>query len=1097
MREALDRLAEMTAAERDAFLGRAHTPPIAPVAEQELAGPELAGPGQAHQLFLDQLWSGDGAPYVVPFALRLTGTLSVPALRQALDDVAARHQVLACRFRFQNGTAMSIPGQPPELSVVEVPGATHAEREREALVYAERRARLRFDLENDPVARIELISLAPNDNLLLWIVHHIAADGWSVGVLMQELSAAYRARSVGTVPVLPPLPLRFADFAAWQWLRLDAADDRIAAYRTRLAGSAPASVPTDHPRSAVPTFNGESISFRLPTTTATGLRELAQRRGSTLFPIMLAALHALVARHSGRDDAVLGVVVSGRAQPGTDALIGPFANTLPLRIDATDNPRFSELVDRAQDAILTGLDDQDLPFGSLVERLGGARDISRNPLYQVLFSMGSLPLGDAEMPVTSELSLRPMTFCNNTARVDLELTVEQSSDGLGGRLDYNTDLYDRSSAERLLDQYATLLTAIVADPDLPTRRYPLYSEVTSVEVLQAAAVHARPEITTTFGEMFARQVSQRPQAAAVRCDGAVLTFAELDAASDAVATAIKGRTSGVEPVVAVGTGRSIELLPAVLGVWKAGAVYLPLELEYPAERLAYMLADSGAQLILTADAALPKLGGQEPERLDVRRLPRHARSPVPTLGDLDRLAYLMYTSGSTGHPKGVAVTHRSLGNFLASMTELGVMRDGDSTLALASLPFDGSVIELFLPLAAGATVTIGQRADARDADRLGELLRGVSVQHGTPSTWRMLLDARADLSGLRTVLTGGEALPPELAEELQAAVGEVWNLYGPAETTVYSLVQRLDGTAVSLIGAPIAGTTAHVLDDELRPTPPGVLGELFIGGVGLARGYVNRPDLTTERFVTHPVTGERLYRTGDLFRRHADESLSCHGRRDHQLKIRGHRVEPDEIATALERDDRVREAVALGKEFSDGDVRIVAFVRSADGAPASETDLKTALRAWLPDYMIPGRIVTLPEFPHNASGKVDRQVLATQMLADADPSVDPIGAPTTATQEWLTTLWAEVLDRDRIGVRDDFFSAGGHSLLAVKMLHQIAEARGVTVSLGAFLAVPTIDALASLIDDESAASELEREVDAMSDDEVATLLAELDHSELT
>ncbi|MFJ3641328.1 amino acid adenylation domain-containing protein [Streptomyces sp. NPDC090108] len=1145
MRHALQRLAGMTAEERAAFLGRAEAaaepaagPPgttadtasgpaadtasgpgaaSRPVPEPAAGsvpaqGPVPAGPGQAHQLFLDRLWTGDGAPYVVPFALRLTGPLSVPALRLALADVTARHPVLSSRFRFEDGTAMAVPGPPPELSVVPLPepDATQAGRERAAFAYAEERARLRFDLEHGPVVRSELIPLGPRDHLLLWIVHHIAADGWSVGVLIEELSAAYRARLAGTAPELPPLTTHFAEFAAWQQRRLDEAGDRVEAYRARLAGAGAAFVPADRDRPAVQTFNGRSIPFRLPADVAADLRELARERGVTLFPVMLAALHVLVARYSGLDDAVTGVVVSGRARPGTEALIGPFANTLPMRIDSAGGPRFGTLVDQVQDSLVTGLADQDLPFGSLVQRLGGTRDTTRNPLYQVLFSMGSLPLGDAEVAVTPELGLRPVAFCNNTARLDLELTVEQSGESLGGRLDYNCDLYEAATAERLLERYACLLAAVAAEPDLPIGRYPLEPEAARLAALRAAAVPASPAHGTTFGEMFARQVALRPDAPAVRCDGAVLSFAELDAASDAVAAAVRERALGEEPVVAVGTGRSIELLPAVLGIWKAGGVYLPLELEYPAARLARLLADSGARLLLTAGAGLPDLQGlvlpAPPPSLDVRALPHRTSTPdarpedpePADAGDPDRLAYVMYTSGSTGRPKGVAVTHRSLGNFLASMAELDVMRADDVTLALASLPFDGSVIELFLPPAVGAAVTVCQRAEARDAQRLAALLRGVTVQHGTPSTWRMLLDAGADLSGLRSVLSGGEALPAELARELRAAVGPVWNLYGPAETTVYSLVRRWDGAA-PLIGPPIAGTTAHVLDEELRPVPSGVLGELFLGGAGLARGYLGEPELTAERFVRHPVTGERLYRTGDLFRRHADGSLSCHGRVDHQLKIRGHRIEPDEVAEALERDDRVREAVALGRESGDGDLRLVAFVRLADGVRTGEAELKDALRALLPAYMVPARIVALAEFPHNSSGKVDRRALAERDLADTVLTEGEGAAdqPATPTEEWLARLWAELLERERVGVHEDFFGAGGHSLLAVKMLHRVTTGRGAAVGLAAFLAAPTVEALAALVDEENATGELERQVDAMSDDEVAALLDELDKSEPT
>jgi acyl-coenzyme A synthetase/AMP-(fatty) acid ligase len=463
----------------------------------------------------------------------------------------------------------------------------------------------------------------------------------------------------------------------------------------------------------------------------------------------------------------------------------------------------------------------------------------------------------------------------------------------------------------------------------------------------------------------------------------------------------------------------------------------------------------------------------------------------------DGLVYVMYTSGSTGRPKGVAVRHRSLGNFLGAMAGLGVMAPGDVTVALASLPFDGSVIELFLPLATGATLVVGQRADARDGARLGRLLlrERVSVLHGTPSTWRLLLDAGAELGGLRAALSGGEALPPGLARELRARTPAVWNLYGPAETTVYSLAQLLTDDRTPLIGGPIAGTTAYVLDEHLQPVPPGVLGELHLGGAGLAKEYLNLPELTAARFAEHPRTGERLYRTGDLLRHHPDGSLTFHGRADHQVKLRGHRIELGEVETVLARHPSVREAVVLLLEFTPGDRRLVAYVRAVPQPAGEVTEevLKSAARALLPEYMLPARIVLLEAFPLNASGKADRLALAALPLAEA-AGTGTGRRPAAGTEEWLAGLWCRLLGRSSVGADEDFFGAGGHSLLAVRMLREVRDGRGAEIPLDVFFVTPTVAGLAALVDEALPPGELDalaRQVDTMTDEEVAAMLGEL------
>jgi amino acid adenylation domain-containing protein len=1105
MRRALARLASMSKQDRDAFLAQAS--PVSddfgaavrstPSARPRPDGRSPASFGQQQQLFLDQLWTGDTAAYLVPFALHLRGQLSIPALRESMRDVVARHRVLASRFSFEDGSVFQVVDSAwqPELEVVPIDGDTAEERARAAEAYGIERARSKFDAQHGPLLRTELLRLSDEDHVLLWIAHHAVADGWSVGILIGELSAAYQARVRGQLPELQALQLEFADFAEWQREQLGAPDyaERVEKWRRRLANVPAATLPVDHERPAVQTFRGDSVPFMLPKAVSDGVAELTQRTSATPFAVLLSALQVLLSRYSGDPDTVIGVVLTGRARTETEPLIGPFANTLPLRIDATGPHSFAGLVDQVMGSVLDGLADQELPFGHLVKELGGSRDTSRNPLYQVLFSMGSLPLGSGEIGFAPGVTLRPVGLSNGTSRLDLEVTMEQLGDRLAGRIDYNTDLYDPMTIDSLIARFSTLLAAVVADPDRRLGEYALEPEEVQDRALRASAEPAEAPLATGFLELLATQVAKQPRAAAVRCGPAALSYRVLDERSNAIAHAIRSRTTAPVPVVAVATGRSIDLLPTILGILKAGGVYLPLELEYPTNRLAYMVADSAAELVITAGAEHERLAALGVPVLDLGEVPG-AAPPVGVPHDLDRLVYIMYTSGSTGRPKGLAVTHRALANFLGSMAERGVMVDGDVTLALASLPFDGSVIELFLPLAVGACVVVGQRSDARDGSRLRELMDTyrVSVQHGTPSTWRMLLDAGSDLAGLRIALSGGEALPAGLAGELRERVPAVWNLYGPAETTVYSLAQPLREDSTPLVGSPIAGTTVQVLDELMRPVPAGVLGELFIGGAGVAQGYLNLPELTAERFVIHPVTGKRLYRTGDLFRQHPDGSLTFHGRRDYQVKIRGHRIELGEIESALGRCEGVRDAVVLSKDFGNGDQRLVGYVRAIEGtARLAEAGLKLAAKAWLPEYMIPSRIACLPEFPLNSSGKIDRRALHALELTDADEATQ-YDAPTNATEEWLAQLWAALLGRDRVGIHEDFFGAGGHSLLAVQLVHRVRDQRGVEIGLDVFFGDPTIAGQAERIDKIISPrdfAEIERQVDAMTDDEVSALLA--------
>ncbi|WP_084964068.1 non-ribosomal peptide synthetase [Thermoactinospora rubra] len=1028
-------------------------------------GRSPASYAQGQQWFLDKLAAGEAA-YLVPFALRLRGPLDVARLRAGLDAVVARHEVLRSHLEAADDGELwqvTAPELRIPLPIEQVPG--------EAAAYA-RAAELaaeRFDLSRGPLVRTALLRLDEHDHVLVWIAHHAVADGFSVDVLLKELRAALDPAAGPP----PPLPVQYADFAAWQRERLtpERLETLVAFWRDRLGDAPPCAVAPDRPRPAVQTFRGDTVTFDLPP-----LGELARARGTTVFAVLLAALHVALARYSGEPDAVLGVVLSGRLRAEVEPLIGPFATTVPLRLDASGDPPFRELLDRVSRELHDGLDHQEVPFDHLVRGLGRARDADRNPLYQVLFSMEAVGGGPVELApgLTAEVS----GVANGTAWLDLHFAVRQSGDTLACRLTYNTDLYDRGTAEQLAGAFQAAARFFAASPDRPVGDFSPLEEAERARVMAAWDRPAGPRLPYRgVLDLVGEVVAAEPDRVAVVHGDRGLTYRELEEWSNQVAHAVLEAGGGPGTVVGLAVDRTHALVPALLGVIKSGSAYLPLDPSYPASRVEFMLADSGAGLVLGE-------GGLQPDGPEVRAA---SREPVARRPALEDPAYVIYTSGSTGTPKGVRVGHRALGNFLAGMAELGLMRREDSVVALTALTFDIAADELLLPLTVGARVVVADRATARDGVRLRALLeeQGVTVLHGTPATFRMLIDAGWTGGNVRRALCGGEAMTARLASELCERVPEVWNLYGPTEATVWSLAHRVSPGGTPPIGTPLPNTTAYVLDERMRPVPPGVLGELYLGGAGLADGYVNRPELTAERFVTGPL-GRRLYRTGDVASYGADGVFRFHGRRDHQVKLRGFRVELGEVEAALTAHPDVTDAVAMVDERGEGDARLVAFVRAAPGT--AERDLLAAAAAALPGHMVPSRIRVVPEFPLTTSGKVDRRAL----LAAMDPQGDEPGPepPATPTERWLAHCWERLLGGRPVGRADNFFLVGGHSLLATRILAAIREEYGVDLPMEDFFAAPTVEALARRVDELAAGEDdLLRRVEQMSDEEVARALA--------
>jgi amino acid adenylation domain-containing protein len=1018
---------------------------------------------------LDQLMPGVSA-YNVPRGLRLHGPLNVAALQRALDALVARHEVLRSVYQVVNGEPRQIvqePGSVP-FRTVDLTSWPQAEREGEGLRLLTQELRRPFNLARDSMLRAVLVQLAPADHLLLLVTHHIASDGGSRGVLLHELAALYHAFATGQPAPLSDLPLQYGDFAAWQRrvLQDGAIAKSLTYWKERLAGAPPVlELPADHPRPAVATFQGANAFASLPQPLMEELKALGRQEGVTLFMVLLAAFNALLYRYTGQSDLVVGVPVSGRSRPELQGLIGCFINTLVLRTDLSGNPTFRELLQRARSRALDAYDHQDVPVEKLVEELQAGRDLSRAPLAQVLFvfegSAGALP----SIP---GLGVSPLDLDAGGAKLDFAFNVIETPERVKVQAQYSTDLFEEATVCRFLAHWQTLLEGIVADPGCRLAQLPILTPAEREQLLvgwnATAADFPRERCVHHLVEA---QAARTPHAVAVACEDRQLTYAELNAQANRLAHALRRRGIGPEALVGIYVERSLEMVVGLLGVLKAGGAYLPLDPSFPSERLAFMLTDTEAPMILTQHRLLPQL---PPHRAQVLCLDEPGKV-LESQGDAnlsggaapEHLAYVIYTSGSTGKPKGVQIPHAAVVNFLTSMAREPGLTAQDRLLAVTSLSFDIAGLELFLPLTVGACVDVVSREVAGDGARLRRRLEETrpTVMQATPATWRMLLDA-GWTGGLAKILCGGEALSSELANRLMATGAELWNMYGPTETTIWSLVSRVEpGVDVVSLGRPIANTTVYVLDAHMQPVPVGVPGELYLGGTGLARGYLRRPELTAERFIRHPFDAQpeaRLYRTGDLVRYPPDGTLQFLGRIDHQVKVHGFRIELGDIEAVLVQHAAVKETVVVAREDSPGDKRLVAYLVPTGLETPAASELRRFLREQLPEYMVPSAFVTLTALPLTPNGKVNR--LALPAPEQTRPELEEaFVAPRTPAEETIAAIWAELLRVSTVGVRDNFFGLGGNSLLATRVMARLRDAFQVELPLRSLFEAPTVEGL--------------------------------------
>jgi amino acid adenylation domain-containing protein len=1074
--------------------------PIPPRAE---TGPLPLSFPQQRLWFLEQLEPGRPF-YHIGVPVRLRGRLDRGALARALTEIVRRHEALRTGFVVIGGEPRQVVRPPFEVEIPldECAGIPQPE------VLERIRAELEapFDLERDPLVRARLLRLGDEEHVMAATLHHVISDGWSMGVFIRELTQLYEAFVEGRLSPLPDLPLQYGDFAVWQRGRLggEVLDRQLGYWREQLRGLPAVELPTDFPRPPVQSHRGAGLWFRVPAETNARLKAVAREEGATLFMLLLAAWQTLLLRYTGQEDLVVGTPIANRTRREIEPLIGFFVNTLVLRGDLSGDPPFRALLHRARETTLGAYAHQDFPFEKLVEELAPERDLSRNPLFSVLFALQNAPEEELEL---AGIKLTWQWVDSTTAKFDLMLWTHEERGELVCLLEYATDLFRASTAERMRGHLVALLDGIVADPDAPLSRLPLLAPAERERILAEWNDTARELPPSTLHGLVEAQAARTPERVALEFAGETLTYAQLDRRASALAAELAARGVGPESRVALCLERGPEMVAALLAVLKAGGAYVPLDPAYPAGRIAYVLADSGARVLVTQSAlagTLPEFAGDTVCVDEVADTDALSHSRTSALPHSQSLAYAIYTSGSTGRPKGVMVTHGAAVNLLHAMRERPGISPDDTLLAVTTLAFDIALLELLLPLTVGARVVLADRDTAADPVALADLLAasGATLMQATPATWKMLVFAGWEGDRSLRILSGGEALPGAIADLLRERGSVVWNLYGPTETTVWSTAHRVDGSeAVVPVGTPVANTRAYVLDAHLNPVPAGVPGGLYLAGAGVARGYLGRPDLTADRFLPEPFGGAerggaRMYRTGDRARWREDGVLEFLGRDDHQVKVRGFRIELGEVEAALAAHPGVREAAAAALADESGEARLVAYVVEEDEVPPDAPDLRAWLRARLPDYMVPSLFVPLEALPRTANGKTDRAALPAPEGGRAAVEAEYV-EPRTAVEEALAAVWAETLHVERVGVHDNFFELGGHSILATQLVVAVRATLQAEVPVRVLFEHPTVAELAAAIvardpvpGQTERVAEILRLIGSMSDDEAERTLLE-------
>ena len=1038
--------------------------------------------------FIDQLEPGSSV-YNFPAAVRLKGPLNVAALKKSLDEIVKRHEALRTTFAIVDGRPVQViaPLLTLTLPIVDLRELPEPEREREVQRLATNEALCPFDLAEGPLVRTTVLRLGENEHVGLLTMHHIVSDGWSTGILIREMAVLYDAFCSDRPASLPELPIQYADFAHWQrhWLEGEVLETQLTYWKQQLLGAPPLlELPADHPRPPLQTFRGAHQSILLTRTVGDGLKALSRQEGATLFMTLLAAFTILLHGYTNQDDLVVGTPTANRNRLEIEGLIGFFVNTLVLRTDLSDNPSFRDLLRRVREVCLGAYAHQDLPFERLVEELHPARDLSRNPLFQVMFVLQNAPLQAVELP---GLSLSPIEVDTSTTHFDLTLHIVDTEQGLVGTLAYNTDLFEAVTITRMLGHFRTLLEAVIATPERCVSDLPLLTEGERQQLLlnwNDTTVDCPKDLC--IHQLFEAQVERTPDAIAVVLEDRQLTYDELNRQANQLANHLRLLGVGPEVPVAICLKHSVEMVVGLLGILKAGGVYVPLDPAYPKERLAFMLEDAKVPVILTQGALLAGLPEHHANVVCLDSdweaiTQKSAENPI-CFTMPENLAYVIYTSGSTGQPKGVLVSHASTAEHCLNVQRYYELDSSDRVLQFASMSFDLSLEQIFPTLIVGATLVLMSTDvwHTTDLHKRSSEFR-LTVLNIPTGYWQELTREWADLSELvpniqpRVFVVGGDTMLPEFLDlwhRTPMSSIRLINAYGPTETTItataFDIAPRLrEPSALQRIpiGRPLANRATYILNKYGDPVPVGVPGELYIGGHCLARGYLKRPDLTAQNFVPDPFSSEpgtRLYKTGDLARYLSDGNIEFLGRIDDQVKVRGFRIELGEIEAALRQHPAVRETVVLARENAPGEKHLVAYVVAQGESPPTASELRVFLKEKLPDYMMPAVFVPLAALPLMPNGKVNRSALPEPGRTRSEPGRAFV-APRNPLELQITSLWEEVLGIRPIGVTDNFFELGGHSLAAVRLFALIERRLGKKVPLATVFQGATVEHLAKIL----------------------------------
>jgi amino acid adenylation domain-containing protein len=1036
--------------------------------------------------FLSQLES-DGSAFNISQAVRLIGPLDEPALEKSLNALVARHEPLRTNFELVNAEPLQVinPLCAVKLTLVDLRELPLEDRETALSRLITESKRCAFDLSHDPLLRASLFRLSEHEHVLLLTMHHIVSDGWSMGVFFRELGALYEAFVNGQPSPLIELPIQYSDFAVWQreWLRGEVLETQLDYWRKQLAG-APAvlELPTDKRRPLIQTFNGSYHSSILSPELGDFLFEFNRREGVTLFMTLLAAFQTMLYRYTNQEDIVVGTPIANRTRKETEGLIGFFVNTLVLRTDCSGNPTFRELLRRVREVALEAYGHQDIPFEKLVEELKPERTLNRMPLFQTFFAVQNAPKSILKL---TNLELQEFPLFGQTAKFDLSLYVGETSEGLRLTFEYNTDLFNETTIVRMAGHMETLLRGIVSNPDERLANLPLLPkpERRLLEDWNETRFDYHPSLC--LHELFEEQVERTPAATALTFADSQLSYRDLNGRANRLARYLRGLGVDLEVRVAIQAERSLDMIVGLLGILKAGGAYIPIEANCPAERVTFMIADSGASVLLTQKHLRESLPEVDCEVIcldaDWPRITAESGGNLKSEVTPENAAHIIYTSGSTGTPKGVVGLHRASLNRIEWMRRFYPFAPGEVCCQKTSIGFIDSVWEIFGPLLGGVPLVVLDDDIVRDPHRFVAVLARNKVSRlvVVPSLLRVLLETveqlDQQLSCLKYCICSGETLTLELVQKFRRHLPDclLINLYGSSEVaadvTCYE-VGNLDLNTVP-IGRPLANTQVYILDDGFQPQPIGIPGEIHIGGDGLARGYLNRAGLTADKFVPHPFSsepGSRLFRTGDVGRFLVDGNIEYRGRRDHQVKIRGVRIEPGEIEAKLAGHPQVRENLVVARDYA-GDQRLIAYVVPHDPAPGSDA-LRAYLQESLPENMLPFAFVMLDRFPLTVSGKINRMLLPAP--EETRPQLEaPYTSATTEAEQIIVAVWQAVLQLEKVGTGDNFFDLGGHSLLLVKVHSRLRASFEKELSMTDLFRYPTIRSLAKyLSDDQNATS---------------------------